>query len=186
MDPQWIQDIYRVALKPDAVFLSAPRDRAFDTAHVIFFSRFQLLGVGNGSFPRSRYVRELLCNYQTLHLFFFDRLGVQYGFKTINSSAQNAKVVFSRLRRRVFFFQANVPPPGGLCRGEGPGEEPPKRVASPISSAVSFDVSSEIRATLVESYIGELAFRPFVGSLVKPDAQTGTATDASTRNKATN
>jgi dTMP kinase len=161
VDPQWIQDIYRVALKPDAVFyLRLGIEHLIP--RVIFSRGFDYWESGMDLFPGLD-MYESFCNYQTVLLAEFDRLGVQYGFETIDASA-DAKVVFSQLRRRVSSVLESGSLQAASAVAKAP-EEPPKRVASPISSAVSSNVSSEIPATLVESYIGELAFRPFVGSL---------------------
>ena len=85
VDPDWIQDIYRVALKPDAVFyLRLGIEQLLP--RVMFSRGFDYWESGVDLFPGLD-MYESFCNYQKALLAEFDRLSVQYGFETIDASS---------------------------------------------------------------------------------------------------
>lgn len=153
VDPGWIRAIYSVALKPDAVFyLRLGIEQLIP--RVIFSRGFDYWESGMDLFPGLD-MYESFCNYQKALLSEFDRLSTQYRFETIDASS-DVKIVFAQLKERVLTVLDSGAHP---AQPATPAAEPERWVAG---SEVS---SSGISASAVESYIRELTFRPFVGSL---------------------
>ena len=98
VDPAWIRSIYSVALKPDAVFyLRLGVEQLIP--RVVFSRGFDYWESGMDLSP-AQDMYESFCHYQQVLLAEFDRLGAEYGFETVDGSAE-AKVVFSALKVRI-------------------------------------------------------------------------------------
>ena len=98
MDPAWIRSIFAVALKPDAVFyLRVGVDQL--VPRVIFSRGFDYWESGMDLYP-GRDMYDSFCNYQQALLTEFDRFSREYGFETVDASAQ-PKVVFAQLRTSI-------------------------------------------------------------------------------------
>jgi len=98
MDPSWIRSIYSVALKPDAIFyLRIGLDQLLP--RVVFSRGFDYWESGMDLYP-GHDMYDSFCNYQTLLLAEFDRLGEEYHFETIDASA-DAEKVCAQLKLRI-------------------------------------------------------------------------------------
>ena len=155
VDPGWIQDIYRVALKPDAVFyLRLGIDQLLP--RVMFTRGFDYWESGVDLFPGLD-MYESFCNYQKALLAEFDRLSIQYGFETIDASP-DVKVVFAQLQQRVLTVLDSGPKSANpLAASVKPGDE---KMPNAVSS---FD--SVRKPLLPRTYMNEFAVRPFVPSI---------------------
>jgi dTMP kinase len=98
VDPAWIRSIYSVALKPDAVFYLRVGVEQL-VPRVVFSRGFDYWESGMDLHP-AQDMYEGFCNYQEALLREFDRLSHEYGFETIDASA-DAKDVFSSLKARI-------------------------------------------------------------------------------------
>jgi len=107
VDPAWIRSIYSVALKPDAVFyLRVGVEQLIP--RVVFSRGFDYWESGMDLNP-AQDMYESFCNYQEALLTEFDRLSLEYGFETVDASA-DAKLVFSVMKARVrMVLDANAP-----------------------------------------------------------------------------
>ncbi len=98
IDPAWVRDVYRFALKPDAVFYL--RISLEDLIPRMVLSRgFDYWESGMDLHP-SEDMYESFCRYQTSLLGRFDRLAEEYQFEVIDA-AQSAQTVFGRLREGI-------------------------------------------------------------------------------------
>lgn len=98
MDPSWIRSIFSVALKPDAVFyLRLGIDELLP--RVVFSRGFDYWESGMDLFP-GHDMYESFCKYQTGLLSEFDRLREEYGFETVDASA-DAESVCAHLKSRI-------------------------------------------------------------------------------------
>src|SRR5271168_1981626 len=104
MDPHWIRSIFRVALKPDAVFyLRLGIDQL--VPRVVFTRGFDYWESGMDLYP-SYDMYDSFCNYQAALLAEFDRLSSEFNFETIDASP-DAKVVFSMLKTKILHLLEN-------------------------------------------------------------------------------
>jgi dTMP kinase len=95
MDPSWVRSIFRVALKPDAIFyLRLGLDQLIP--RVVFSRGFDYWESGMDLFP-GHDMFESFCNYQSALLAEFDRLSAEYDFRTVDA-AQGEDDVFAQLR----------------------------------------------------------------------------------------
>jgi dTMP kinase len=95
MDPAWIRSIFAIALKPDAVFyLRVGIDQL--VPRVIFSRGFDYWESGMDLYP-GRDMYDSFCNYQQALLTEFDHFSQEYGFETVDASAQ-PRVVFAQLK----------------------------------------------------------------------------------------
>ncbi len=98
IDSGWISNVYRFALKPDAVFYL--RISLDDLIPRMVFSRgFDYWESGMDLHP-SEDMYESFCKYQTALLGQFDRLAEEYRFEVIDGT-QNIQRVFSQLRSGI-------------------------------------------------------------------------------------
>jgi dTMP kinase len=98
MDPTWIRSIFAVALKPDAVFyLRVGVDQL--VPRVIFSRGFDYWESGMDLYPGGD-MYDSFCNYQQALLTEFDRFSREYGFETVDASAQ-PRVVFEQLKSSI-------------------------------------------------------------------------------------
>jgi dTMP kinase len=98
MDPGWVRSIFRIALKPDAIFyLRLGLDQLIP--RVVFSRGFDYWESGMDLFP-GHDMYESFCNYQSALLAEFDRLSAEYHFETIDA-AQGEENVFVQLKDRV-------------------------------------------------------------------------------------
>jgi dTMP kinase len=98
VDPAWIRSLYSVALKPDAVFYLRVGIEQL-VPRVIFSRGFDYWESGMDLYPATD-MYDGFCNYQKALLAEFERLGVEYGFETVDASP-DAKIVFSSLKARI-------------------------------------------------------------------------------------
>ena len=109
VDPGWISNVYRFALKPDAVFYL--RISLEDLIpRMVFTHGFNYWESGMDLYP-SEDMYESFCKYQTGLLGQFERLAEEYHFKVVDAS-QGIPVVFAKLRagiRRVLETDASKP-----------------------------------------------------------------------------
>src|ERR1700690_2596539 len=98
MDPQWIRSIFRVALKPDAVFyLRLGIDQL--VPRVVFTRGFDYWESGMGVYPNC--VMDVsFCQYQAALLEEFDRLSAEFNFEMGDASA-DAKTVCDQLKGKI-------------------------------------------------------------------------------------
>lgn len=121
VDPAWIRSIYSVALKPDAVFyLRLGVDQLIP--RVVFSRGFDYWESGMDMDP-AQDMYESFCNYQEALLTEFDRLSKEYGFDTIDASA-DAKVVFSVLKSRIRMVMEGNSPRLGVLKPIAAATEP--------------------------------------------------------------
>lgn len=98
VDPIWIRSIYSAALRPDAVFyLHVDVDQLIP--RVAFSRGFDYWESGMDLYP-AHDMYEAFRNYQSALLREFARLGLEYGFETLDASP-DAETVFSVLRPRI-------------------------------------------------------------------------------------
>jgi dTMP kinase len=98
IDPVWIRNVYRFALKPDAVFyLRIGVDDLIP--RVVFSTGFDYWESGMDLHP-SEDMYESFLKYQTSLLQQFDVLGEEYGFEIVDASV-DVRTVFERLRAGI-------------------------------------------------------------------------------------
>lgn len=98
MDPRWVRSIFRVALKPDAIFyLRLGLDQLIP--RVVFSRGFDYWESGMDLFP-GHDMYESFCNYQSALLAEFDRLSAEYRFETVDA-AQGEEEVFAQLKEGI-------------------------------------------------------------------------------------
>lgn len=95
MDPRWVRSIFRVALKPDAIFyLRLGLDQLIP--RVVFSRGFDYWESGMDLFP-GHDMYDSFCSYQSALLAEFDRLSSEYRFETVDA-AQDEEEVFAQLK----------------------------------------------------------------------------------------
>jgi dTMP kinase len=98
MDPSWIRSIYRVAVKPDAVFyLRIGIDQLLP--RVVFSRGFDYWESGMDLYP-GHDMYDSFCNYQAALLAEFERLGEEYKFEVVDATA-DAETVCAHLKNRI-------------------------------------------------------------------------------------
>jgi dTMP kinase len=98
MDPGWVRSIFRIALKPDAIFyLRLGLDQLIP--RVVFSRGFDYWESGMDLFP-GHDMYESFRNYQSALLAEFDRLSADYHFETVDA-AQGEENVFAQLKDGV-------------------------------------------------------------------------------------
>ena len=98
MDPQWIRSIFRVALKPDAVFyLRLGIDQL--VPRVVFTRGFDYWESGMDVYPNCD-MYDSFCQYQAALLEEFDRLSAEFNFEMVDASA-DAKTVCDQLKGKI-------------------------------------------------------------------------------------
>ena len=98
MDPGWVRSIFRIALKPDAIFyLRLGLDQLIP--RVVFSRGFDYWESGMDLSPWHD-MYESFCNYQSALLGEFDRLSAEYRFETVDA-AQGEEEVFAQLKDGV-------------------------------------------------------------------------------------
>jgi dTMP kinase len=98
MDPRWTRSIFRVALRPDAIFyLRLGLDQLIP--RVVFSRGFDYWESGMDLFP-GQDMFECFCNYQSALLAEFDRLSSEYQFEIVDA-ARSEEEVFAHLKGRV-------------------------------------------------------------------------------------
>lgn len=118
MNPSWVRSIFRIALKPDAIFyLRLGLDHLIP--RVVFSRGFDYWEAGMDLFP-GHDMYESFCNYQSALLAEFDRLSAEYHFETVDA-AQGEESVFAQLKDGVLRV---------LDENSRPGVPPPSRAAS--------------------------------------------------------
>jgi dTMP kinase len=106
MDPSWIRSIYSVALKPDAVYyLRIGIDQLLP--RVVFSRGFDYWESGMDLHP-GHDMYDSFCSYQAALLAEFDKLGEEYGFQTVDASA-DAETVCDHLKKRILGILEPVP-----------------------------------------------------------------------------
>ncbi len=106
VDPVWIRSIFRVALKPDAVFyLRLGIDELIP--RVIFSRGFDYWESGMDLYP-GHDMYESCCAYQKALLAEFDLLSHEYKFEIVDASA-DVKIVFAHLKTRILGVLAHDP-----------------------------------------------------------------------------
>lgn len=98
MDPQWIRSIFRVALKPDAIFYLRLGIEQL-VPRVVFSRGFDYWESGMDLYP-GQDMYDSFCNYQAALLAEFDRLSEEFKFETIDASADSGRV-FSQLKVKI-------------------------------------------------------------------------------------
>ena len=98
MDPQWIRSIFRVALKPDAIFYLRLGIEQL-VPRVVFSRGFDYWESGMDLYP-GQDMYDSFCNYQAALLAEFDRLSEEFKFDTIDASADSGRV-FSQLKVKI-------------------------------------------------------------------------------------
>ena len=98
MDPQWIRSIFRVALKPDAVFYLRLGIEQL-VRRVVFSRGFDYWESGMDLFP-GHDMYDSFCNYQAALLREFDRLSEEFKFEKVDASA-DAETVFWQLKGEI-------------------------------------------------------------------------------------
>jgi dTMP kinase len=120
MDPGWVRSIFRIALKPDAIFyLRLGLDQLIP--RVVFSRGFDYWESGMDLFP-GHDMYESFCNYQSALLAEFDRLSAEYRFETVDA-AQGEEEVFAQLKEgvlRVLDEKSHTIPPISPHRSSGP------------------------------------------------------------------
>jgi dTMP kinase len=98
MDASWVRSIFRIALKPDAIFyLRLGLDQLIP--RVVFSRGFDYWESGMDLFP-GHDMYESFCNYQSALLAEFDRLSAEYNFETVDA-AQGEDDVFAQLKEGI-------------------------------------------------------------------------------------
>ena len=98
MDPHWIRSIFRVALKPDAVFyLRLGIEQLLP--RVVFSRGFDYWESGMDLYP-GHDMYDSFCNYQAALLAEFDRLSEEYKFETVDASAES-RAVCGHLKSKI-------------------------------------------------------------------------------------
>ncbi len=98
MNPSWLKSIFSVALKPDAIFyLRLGIDQLLP--RVVFSRGFDYWESGMDLFP-GHDMYESFCRYQSALLGEFDRLREEYGFVTVDASA-DAESVCAQLKSKI-------------------------------------------------------------------------------------
>lgn len=98
MDPGWVRSIFRIALKPDAIFyMRLGLDQLIP--RVVFSRGFDYWESGMDLFP-GQDMYESFCNYQSALLAEFDRLSAEYHFETVDA-ARGEEEVFAQLKDGV-------------------------------------------------------------------------------------
>jgi dTMP kinase len=98
VDSAWIRSIFSVALKPDAVFyLRITLDQLIP--RVVFSRGFDYWESGMDVYS-GHDMYENFCRYQTALLAEFDALSTEFGFETIDASADE-KVVMAQLKAKI-------------------------------------------------------------------------------------
>jgi dTMP kinase len=116
IDPAWVRNVYRFALKPDAVFYL--RIGLDDLIRRVVFSRaFDYWESGMDMHP-SEDMFESFCKYQTSLLAQFDKLAEEYNFDVIDGS-ESIQTVFGRLRQGVRQILENKPKPAASPSRDG-------------------------------------------------------------------
>jgi dTMP kinase len=98
MDPQWIRSIFRVALKPDAIFYLRLGIEQL-VPRVVFSRGFDYWESGMDLYP-GQDMYDSFCNYQAALLAEFDRLSEEFKFETVDASA-DSRSVFSQLKVKI-------------------------------------------------------------------------------------
>ncbi len=98
MDPRWIRSIFRVALKPDAIFYLRLGIEQL-VPRVVFSRGFDYWESGMDLYP-GQDMYDSFCNYQAALLAEFDRLSEEFKFDTIDASADSGRV-FSQLKVKI-------------------------------------------------------------------------------------
>jgi dTMP kinase len=98
MDPHWIRSIFRVALKPDAVFyLRLGIEQLLP--RVVFSRGFDYWESGMDLYP-GHDMYDSFCNYQAALLAEFDRLSEEFKFETVDASA-DSRAVCGHLKAKI-------------------------------------------------------------------------------------
>ncbi|HTS11175.1 MAG TPA: hypothetical protein VMH00_03575 [Candidatus Limnocylindrales bacterium] len=98
MDGAWIRNIFRVALKPDAVFyMRLGIDQL--VPRVVFSRGFDYWESGMDLHPGQN-MYDSFCSYQAALLAEFDRLSAEYNFEVVDAAA-DARTVFAQLKVKV-------------------------------------------------------------------------------------
>ena len=98
MDPRWIRSIFRVALKPDAIFYLRLGIEQL-VPRVVFSRGFDYWESGMDLYP-GQDMYDSFCNYQAALLAEFDRLSEEFKFDTIDASADSGRI-FSQLKVKI-------------------------------------------------------------------------------------
>jgi len=126
LDPEWIRNIYRFALKPDAIFYL--RIGVDDLIPRVVFSRgFDYWESGMDLYP-SEDMYDSFRRYQTALLEQFDRLAEEYGFEVVDASAE-VPTVFERLK-------------AGILRVLQAEPKPAPQATAPVTTAASAEDES--------------------------------------------
>jgi len=98
MDPHWIRNIFRVALKPDAVFYLRLGIEQL-VPRVVFSRGFDYWESGMDLYP-GHDMYDSFCNYQAALLAEFDRLSAEFKFETVDAS-EDSKAVCAHLKTKI-------------------------------------------------------------------------------------
>jgi len=98
IDSAWVQNVFRFALKPDAIFYL--RIGLEDLIPRMVFSRGFEYWESGMDLHASEDMYESFCKYQTSLLEQFDRLATEYNFEVIDGS-KDVQTVFEQLRSGI-------------------------------------------------------------------------------------
>ena len=106
IDSAWVQNVFRFALKPDAIFYL--RIGLEDLITRMVFSRGFEYWESGMDLHASEDMYESFCKYQTALLEQFDRLATEYNFEVIDGS-KDVQTVFEQLRSGIHQLLENKP-----------------------------------------------------------------------------
>ena len=127
IDPAWVRNLYRFALRPDAVFYLRIGLEEL-TPRVVFSHGFDYWESGMDLFA-SEDMYESFCKYQHALMGQFDGLAQEYGFQ-VADAAQPVGTIFNQFRNQIRRVLQETPPaaPGpasALCASSGAEDNSP-------------------------------------------------------------
>ena len=131
MDPAWVRNLYKFAIKPDAVFYLRIAVESL-IPRVVFSHGFDYWESGM-DLQSSEDMYDSFCKYQTALMAQFDGLAEQYGFEVVDAS-QPVEQVFRDLRDGIRRVMEGEEQPTAAA---APMKKPPDG-ATPEESVVQF------------------------------------------------